>query len=255
MSLKLQNIKIEVDRLNTKLYEKISHTYLTKYISRPKIDEHKGVFLYGLLHQSKYNNIDDAYIAIMLVDLALAVHDEVPTKLAKQESEVKGRQLTVLAGDYFSSLYYSSLAGINDLRLIKTVSIAIQDINELKMDSYLFDNLDVEKLFSNTQMISSHLFSTIAISLGFKEWSVFANNYFILKEIAHNNKGGSITQKAIQHMFHQHRDFVTLKAKGISEQINGLMKKNNLFEVLFHHSYNNFKIDDILLEKVMGDEF
>src|SRR5699024_3634853 len=75
-------------------------------------------------------------ITTMLVQIALDTHDLVTDKkndTVEPLSVESTRQLTVLAGDYYSGLYYLLLAEIEDYQLIHALAIAIKEITELKL--------------------------------------------------------------------------------------------------------------------------
>src|SRR5690625_8001095 len=74
-------------------------------------------------------------VATMLVQVALDTHELVPVTSSADASEFKtsARQLTVLAGDYFSGLYYLLLAETEDIKLVQILSCAIKTINAYKM--------------------------------------------------------------------------------------------------------------------------
>lgn len=128
---------------------KIKHTYLDKYIEQPVIDEGKLMALSMIVnHTSLPIDTKKQYIiTTMLVQMALDTHDLVQTTNEHHEDEttVVSRQLTVLAGDYYSGLYYLLLAEIKDINLIHTLAVTIKEINEYKMKLYYkevdsFDN-------------------------------------------------------------------------------------------------------------------
>ena len=64
----------------------------------------------------------DTYItAIMLMYIALDTHDNVSNTNVMMRTVYKCNQLTVLAGDYYSGLYYKLLAKLGDIKMIKVL--------------------------------------------------------------------------------------------------------------------------------------
>lgn len=76
-------------------------------------------------------------LAAFLVQLGLDTHDTIDIEdRQKEEKEMRSRQLKVLAGDYFSSLFYQLLAHSGQIRLVNSMSAAICEVNRLKVRLY-----------------------------------------------------------------------------------------------------------------------
>lgn len=137
----LNNSTSEILHYKKRIKDKINHTFLAKYIQKPVIDEDKLFILTKLipLHGSLSQTDRDAHImTTMLVQVALDTHELVPAENRPDETreQLLKKQLHVLAGDYYSGLYYYLLAQTNDFKFINTLAIAIKKINECKMSLY-----------------------------------------------------------------------------------------------------------------------
>src|SRR5699024_6265809 len=119
----------------------MKHTYLHKFIDKPTIDEDKLFILVSILNRAFVSSKqkEQYIITTMLVQLALDTHDLVPSSTDNGDyhaaSEIP-KQLTVLAGDYYSGLYYFLLSEIEDFAMIQTLASAIKKVNEYKMNLY-----------------------------------------------------------------------------------------------------------------------
>src|SRR5574339_191225 len=93
---------------------RISHPYLKQFIQTPNIDEDKLLLIISMLDQHGLTKLEmkDFVVTTILIQIALDTHELVSntTNPIEKESSLKSRQLTVLAGDYFSGLYYKILA-------------------------------------------------------------------------------------------------------------------------------------------------
>jgi heptaprenyl diphosphate synthase len=253
MPIEIQQIKEDFSLLNEQIYDTVSVSYLNKYVTCPIIDEDKSLFLYGLLKLSNYKNSNSAYKAIMLVDLALTLHEEVPKGNVATERSIKTKQLTVLGGDYYSSLYYSELAKVGDFKLIQVIANAIQVINEQKMNVYLDQSEQVEDFIYGMQIIHSHLFTAIANYLAHSNWADFSNNYFLLKILVSQHETKIAMNKQHETIIKENNEFLTAKMQEMKEQLMDTLKQHETLQHLFAPSIQNIEISDIRLVKVMGE--
>ncbi|MBN8207993.1 heptaprenyl diphosphate synthase component 1 [Bacillus sp. NTK071] len=176
------------------LQSRLSHSYLLQFIDFPIIDEERLYVFYGMLEQTKLERKrkEDTLLSIMLVQIALDTHELISLDEIANENERKNRQLTVLAGDYFSSMYYHILSKWHDNELIRTLSEAIQEINEAKMSFYQTDHRTVESIFDNLMEIESILVRKVAEHFSLDNWKTFGMQYFYMNRLLLERKQGLI---------------------------------------------------------------
>jgi heptaprenyl diphosphate synthase len=162
----------------------VLHPYLRQYIVSPVIDEDKILILISILDKFELSprEKDTFIIAIMLMQVALDTHDLVSVKLT-DESSMKIRQLTVLAGDYYSGLYYKYLAGIGDIRMIRMLSEGVKDINEHKVFVYHKDPNSVDGLMNSMKVIEFSLFGALMEYGAAIDWKELISNLLLVKRL------------------------------------------------------------------------
>ncbi|MBU9723956.1 MULTISPECIES: heptaprenyl diphosphate synthase component 1 [Bacillaceae] len=163
----------ELNNIIEKFYDYIKHPFIQKYIDVPVIDKDKVSLLYYML---KAKEVSPSYlrqcmITTTLVQSALDTHEGVSVKTNLSETMNKRRQLTVLAGDYYSSLYYFFLAKENDISLIRVLAQSIQEINEAKMNVYKSKEKYGATSLEDVRSIDSSLFKNVATLLEMPEWA------------------------------------------------------------------------------------
>ncbi|GGM22835.1 hypothetical protein GCM10011351_05870 [Paraliobacillus quinghaiensis] len=166
----------------------LQHSYLKKSIPKPVIDKDKLLILYTLVKNTSYSNLKkkNYIITTMLVQIALDTHDLV-TENTKDESESikENRQLTVLAGDYYSGLYYYMLAKLDDISMIHTLASAIKEINELKMEIYYDTYESVTAFIEALKKLESKLITRVAEHFNRSSIDEFAQNWLLTKRLIH----------------------------------------------------------------------
>lgn len=170
--------------LKERIESHVLHPYLRQYIVSPEIDEDKLLILVSILEQVDLSpHKKDAFIiAIMLMQVALDTHDLVSTTL-RNESGMKERQLTVLAGDYYSGLYYRYLAEMSDITIIKRLSEAVKTINEHKVLVYHHDHQHVEELMDSMRIIESALINELIEYSGAAHWKELFIHLLLIKRL------------------------------------------------------------------------
>ncbi len=186
----------KLNEIKKSFYSLIEHPYLESYITDPEVDEDKVRFLYAMLHERVPNREAKMFtISVLLVQAALDVHEAVSLHKIKTDSLRKNRQLMILAGDYYSSLYYYLLAENKHLPMIQVFSHTIQEINEFKMNLYGSENLTYDEAQQNVTLIESILMQNIAGHFDQLQWKAVINDYFFLKRLLFERKewlGGKI---------------------------------------------------------------
>lgn len=125
----------QIHNLKKRVEKKSFHPYFSQYVKPSVIDEDRILFLaYSLRNADISKEEMDTYIsAAMLAHYAIDMHEKVTER---ELTSVKEKQLKVLAGDYYSGLYYSLLAGYQNIELIKDLADAIKIINEQKINIF-----------------------------------------------------------------------------------------------------------------------
>src|SRR5699024_3818351 len=140
------------------LGKKIEHPYLQQHIEQPFIDQDKLAILlamfdeFTLTTQKKHDYI----MSILLVQIALDTHHLVTNKTEYASDELE-RQLTDLPEDFYSGLYYKTLADIEERHLVRVLANAIKLINEQKIVLYEYEINDWQELMESLKTIESAL--------------------------------------------------------------------------------------------------
>ncbi|GGJ60265.1 hypothetical protein GCM10008982_06750 [Anoxybacillus voinovskiensis] len=181
--IRLKSIVTKMAMLKEQIERFLHHPYLLQHVPLQPIDEDR-ILLSLSMFEHEHEEADSYIVPMMLVQIALDTHDEVTNSLPNQtDDERKTRQLTVLAGDLYSGLYYDYLAKRNDVATIHVLAEAIKEINEHKIRLYQKDISKLESLFHSIAVIESSLIAKIGEHLSRPIWSKFAYHYLLLKRL------------------------------------------------------------------------
>ncbi|MGY0691778.1 heptaprenyl diphosphate synthase component 1 [Virgibacillus sp. FSP13] len=189
---------MELENIKTLIETKIQHTYLEKYIKKPVIDDEKLMVLISVIDNTTLSDAKKKQyiVTTMLVQIALDTHDQVikVTQPDEGKEQKQQKQLTVLAGDYYSGLYYSLLAEVGDYDMIHVLASAIKEINEYKMKLYYLETNSFLSFIKLIQKVESLLFVHVteyvkefAVKNVIEEWLLASK---LLQEIEHVDKEG-----------------------------------------------------------------
>ncbi|MDQ0257483.1 heptaprenyl diphosphate synthase [Evansella vedderi] len=175
----------ELKEIIESFYTYVKHPYLQKYLEDPPVDHDQATFLYLMLKDKELDitYIRQCIITTILVQAALDTHESVSIKNLVNDSLKKKRQLTVLAGDYYSSLYYYVLSKVNDIALIRVLAQSIKDINESKMNVYQNNHKHFHGSFQDLKVIDSSLLQNIATMLHLPNWRQMVDEFFFFKRL------------------------------------------------------------------------
>lgn len=193
----MHDIRQKYNRIKKKVEENVFDSYLLKYIERPIIDEDKLLILVSMLDQLNLADhvIENKVLSTMLIQIALDTHEYI-TISSRDE---KSRQLIVLAGDYYSGLYYKFLANSEDILMIKVLSEGVKEVNEQKISVYHCEFKDMDKLMNSIMLIESSLLVKFGEHFKVGFWADFIKNLLFFKRLLHEKS--LYTQKKYSILF------------------------------------------------------
>lgn len=162
----MHSLHLDYEELTSALNRIMRQPYVEKYIKKPFFDSDKLMFLTDMYQHTDVTDEERKQIimTVMLVQCAVDTHELVPVRNDASMSETE-KQLSVLAGDYYSGLYYALLAEHGQIRMIQVLASAIKKINEYKMNLYYEDAMDFDELIYFLMKMESLLIVDVANEL------------------------------------------------------------------------------------------
>jgi heptaprenyl diphosphate synthase len=188
--IRLRDILQKLIEVKGQVEQKVLHSYLVKFIETPYVDEDKLLLLISIMDQLELSDQQrkNYALATMLIQIALDTHEHVSNKKISGIPELTSRQLTVLAGDYYSGLYYKLLADTDDISIIKVLARGIKEVNEHKIFFFQQEFDGMEKLITSIKIIESSLLSKIIDYFQVNVWSETVSNLLLIKRLLSEKK-------------------------------------------------------------------
>jgi heptaprenyl diphosphate synthase len=179
--IKLQDIRQKYTDISAQVGKLVFDSYLLEYIEMPIIDEDKLLILISIMDRLElsFNKMQNFALSTMLIQIALDTHEHI----THSSVDEKSRQLTVLAGDYFSGLYYKLLADSDDIAMVRALSYGVKEVNEHKVLVYQNEFTEVEKLMNNIMIIESSLLVKAAEYFKVDLWNEFISYFLFFKRL------------------------------------------------------------------------
>ncbi|OAB46921.1 heptaprenyl diphosphate synthase component 1 [Paenibacillus antarcticus] len=118
----------------------IEYDMIEQYTELPVFPDARVHLLYIFLNSASRITLDQAELYALvtsLVQIGIDTHETIDTQQGSQaEGLMRSRQLKVLAGDYYSSIFYQLLSDRGQIEVITLLSRAICDLNMMKMNLY-----------------------------------------------------------------------------------------------------------------------
>jgi len=184
--IRVLDIRQKFTIIKEQIEKKVFESYLLEYIETPIIDEDKLLILISIMDRLElsFDNIQNYAMSTMLIQIALDTHEHI-SDASKDE---KNRQLTVLAGDYFSGLYYKHLADSEDIMMIKSLSKGVKEVNENKIFIYQSKLEGIEKLMISIKRIESSLLTKLSDYFKVDLWNDFIAHLLLFKRLLNEKK-------------------------------------------------------------------
>lgn len=177
----------QINAIKELLNKKSYNSYFQKVIGAPQIDE-DHLLMMSISLQDTNLTIPEQNLYItsaMLVQLALNTHERV----AEAEAERKERQLAVLAGDYYSGMYYHLLAYLENTELITSLATAIKIVNEHNISLFENSGHSFEDFLNEFKEVEIAVIEQFCLHFQVTKYIGFFNEFLFLKKMISEYEG------------------------------------------------------------------
>ncbi|WP_158735326.1 heptaprenyl diphosphate synthase component 1 [Alteribacillus sp. YIM 98480] len=175
----------EVKNIEDQFLKMTTHPYLKKHIDSAEIEYDIIFFLLEIMKETSLTQEEkrEQILSALLVQAAFLTHEKVHNTTLEDSNEKKPRQLTVLAGDFFSSLYYFMLVKNVHDDILPVFSSSIQKINVEKMSLHFSEHQSEGELMKRLKTVEGGFIADIAFFYKKDELAFLAEKFFLLKRL------------------------------------------------------------------------
>lgn len=247
----VHTINLELKHLKELIEKNIQHSYVEQFVKEPFIDENKLEmlhFIYQDIQIPQYIK-EQHMVTIMLVQLALDTHDNIPNHHQEWVMNEREKQLSVLAGDYYSGLYYLLLSEIEEVNMVQIIASAIRHINENKVNLFYNEPASVQELLETIGQIETSLFTKVANYLGHDpRFTKIIEDLLLIKRLNdEQSEGNGVVSTYLANFKKDSNEHVA-----VNEQLKELIevKKTQLERHLLQLPYKHTNFKNTILNKV-----
>jgi heptaprenyl diphosphate synthase len=228
--IRLQDICQRLSEVKGRIEQKVLHPYLIKFIKTPYIDEDKLLLLITIMDQLELSDKqrENYALATMLIQIALDTHEQISNEKINGIPQITSRQLTVLAGDYYSGLYYKLLADSEDIFMINVLAGGIKEVNEHKISVFQQEFDGIEKLMASIKIIESSLITKIIDHFHVNVWYEIVSNLLLVKRLL--SEKNRYSQTGCSQLFEAMKKIVFAKSESKMKDLSS-EQQNYLFVI------------------------
>lgn len=248
--------RIEMEEIFLEIRNQSKEMYINRYVDIPEI----AIIQLQLLNLFLYNasiskNLRKSYcVASGLIQIGIDLHESITNNKEIRKLKIKNRQLSILAGDYFSSIYYLLLSKVNLVGGINKLATGITEINTAKMKLYMASSgkefKSVEEILELLKIRESSLYVQLlneSNSYENKEkWKFLIENIILLNFMSNELQSEKIDTNTLSYFLlrfyvsNEERNKILLTAKS---------SEDNIQLKMLYHKYNiKNKIEDIIIK-------
>lgn len=250
-----RSIEMEMDEILAEIYKIARNLFVENHVTLPEISTTKLKLLnISLYYTSVPGSVRKIYcVTAGLVQMGLDLHEDITNHKEPTDKSMRNRQLSILAGDYYSSNYYSLLAENNLMDDIKILASAIRDINIAKMklytDSYETTFSSIKQFTDLIKIKESSLYTQFLdkyyIDKENKLWKSIIEDMIFLNQLSLEQQTKFI--KKSDFTFYLINYFVNFDERNESNQpLQPLEASQNKLNYLYHKYDIHHKIDDMI---------
>lgn len=142
MTITHSSFRFELDDILLEIKELSKNLFIEKYVNVPEPASLNLLLLNVFFYQAGVpSDLRKIYgVTTGLIQMGLDLHETVNTEREQNVSRIRNRQLSILAGDYYSSHYYALLSKKNLIDGVKKLAKGIRNVNIAKMMLYTANN-------------------------------------------------------------------------------------------------------------------
>lgn len=154
--------QIEQTALVEEIRRTCSQSFLVKVIGAPDINSLRVSALMLAFTDKERTTLQvrKQMTAAIIIQLALDTHDQIGPILTEITQK---DQLIALAGDYFSGVYYRTLAEVKSIHYVTILAEAVKQVNEMKTALHQKEGTSSAEVFHTVRVIESNIIRAVYI--------------------------------------------------------------------------------------------